>query len=205
MIKNRTIQIGLIIILFFSICLTCASIASAYDGTKVSEHLKNVVNRPEASDASGSTLKKRSLPEVIGAIINGILGFLGSICLIVILYAGVRIMMAGGNEETVVMARKTIKWAIIGVIVVLGSYALSYYITNEVLKATKPPPQPVVPIEEEEFGYEANEFYCSVFECESILFEDDCINAYDIDSGDACCSWDAGGYNVEQGVSGVCY
>lgn len=113
-----------------------------------SGHLDNI--------AKSVNLKKNDAPTIIGTIISGVLGFLGVLFLIIIIYGGLRLMAAGGNEETVQGARATIKWAIIGVMFVIGAYALSYYVVNQVLESTtKAPPTPVIPgegMEDEALG-----------------------------------------------------
>ncbi|MFH1170964.1 MAG: pilin [bacterium] len=63
-------------------------------------------------------------------IINWILGLLGIIAVIMILYAGFQWMTAGGNEDKVGSAKKIISAAIVGLIIIL----LSWAIVNFVLK-----------------------------------------------------------------------
>ncbi len=79
---------------------------------------------------------------MVGRIINGILGFLGVLFLIIILYAGFTWMNAGGNEEDVTQARSLIKWSIIGIIIIIGAYAISFYVVDQIdknlIKASAP-------------------------------------------------------------------
>lgn len=56
--------------------------------------------------------------------------FLGSIFLALMIYAGIRWMVAGGNEEEVEKSRKIIRDSMIGLLVVLASYFLVYFIVG---------------------------------------------------------------------------
>ena len=70
-------------------------------------------------------------PVVIAArVIQVFLSFLGIIFLILILYAGYQYMTAGGNREKAEEALDTIKHAIIGLIIVLASYGISYFLVS---------------------------------------------------------------------------
>jgi hypothetical protein len=75
------------------------------------------------------TNSENSLEDTISSIINLVLSFLG-IVFILFIYAGANWMLAGGNEEKVGKSKKLIKQAVIGLIIVLVSYALSYFIIN---------------------------------------------------------------------------
>ena len=78
--------------------------------------------------ASTAGLKKSgSLSARVGELIGVILGFVGVIFLILIIYAGITIMTANGNKTKVEEARKTITGAVIGLIVVLSAYAITAF------------------------------------------------------------------------------
>ena len=74
---------------------------------------------------------------IVGNVIGIVLSFLGIIFLAYMVWAGYNWMTAGGSTEKVKEAQGTIQRAIIGLIVVLSAYALSTFVLNEVLKATK--------------------------------------------------------------------
>ncbi|MDA3802407.1 MAG: hypothetical protein PF488_00720 [Patescibacteria group bacterium] len=76
------------------------------------------------------TNSENSLEDTISSIINLVLSFLGIVFIILFIYAGANWMLAGGNEEKVGKSKKLIKQAVIGLIIVLVSYALSYFIIN---------------------------------------------------------------------------
>lgn len=71
-----------------------------------------------------------SVESSISKIINGVLSLIGLVFVVLIIYSGIIWMTAGGQEKKVEEAKGTIKQSIIGLIVVLGAYALSYFIVN---------------------------------------------------------------------------
>ncbi|MFZ6015822.1 MAG: IPT/TIG domain-containing protein [Patescibacteria group bacterium] len=76
-------------------------------------------------------------PRVIAArIINIALGFLGAVMLILILYAGFLWMTAGGDGAQVDKAKKYLRNAIIGVAIILLSWAIASFVINALLNAT---------------------------------------------------------------------
>jgi len=77
-----------------------------------------------------------SLAGIIGVVIQAFLGLLGIIFLAYLLLAGYSWMTAQGDEEKVTKAKDTIARAVIGVIVIVASYAISYFIFDKLLTGT---------------------------------------------------------------------
>ena len=76
-------------------------------------------------------------PRVIAArIINIFLGTLGTILLGLIIYAGFLWTTAGGDADKVERAQKTIRNAIVGLIIIVLSWAFVSYIIKQILAAT---------------------------------------------------------------------
>lgn len=69
-----------------------------------------------------------SLETVIGNVINVVLSFLGVLLLAYFLYAGFLWMTAGGDKDKVERAKKIMMNAVIGLIIVSLSYALTDYV-----------------------------------------------------------------------------
>ena len=63
-------------------------------------------------------------------IIQWVLGLLGLIAVIMILYGGFMWMTAGGNEEKVASAKKVISAAVIGLIIILLAWAIVIFVAN---------------------------------------------------------------------------
>ncbi len=91
-----------------------------------------------AADASSSLndvgttagFAQTDLLTIVGNVIKVILGLLGVIFLILIIYAGFRWMTAGGDEKHIEKARKTLVNATIGIIIVLAAYGIATFILN---------------------------------------------------------------------------
>ncbi len=69
-------------------------------------------------------------------IINIVLGFLGILSLLLIIYAGFKWMTAAGNEEQVTTSKKLLISAAIGLVIILSSYALAAFILDAVFRST---------------------------------------------------------------------
>lgn len=93
------------------------------------EKLKNVGNVEGPYAEVGET----SLSQMIGVIIEAALALIGSIFLILMLYAGYNWMMARGEEEKVTKAKDTITRAIIGLIIVVGAYAIWSFVFSNLI------------------------------------------------------------------------
>jgi hypothetical protein len=80
----------------------------------------------------GTTLSlgTADLKSTIINIIQWVLGLLGLIAVIMILYGGFMWMTAGGNEDKVSTAKKIISAAVIGLIVVLLAWAIVIFVVN---------------------------------------------------------------------------
>jgi len=64
------------------------------------------------------------LASIVGVGVQAVLGVIGVIFLVLMLYAGFNWMTARGEEEKVERAKDTITRAIIGLIIVVGAYAI---------------------------------------------------------------------------------
>ena len=71
-------------------------------------------------------------------IIRSLLGILGILFLILIIWGGYEWMFSGGNEERVTKAKQRIKMAVNGLIIVLLAYAISSFIFINLASAPRP-------------------------------------------------------------------
>lgn len=70
--------------------------------------------------------------ESVVKVINFVLGFLALIAVIFVIVGGFRILMAGGNEENVTKGRKTIIYAIIGLVIIFFARVIVGFFTGEI-------------------------------------------------------------------------
>lgn len=89
-----------------------------------------------ANSSGVSTGGSVDLYQIIGNVINIVLGFLGVLLLLYILYAGFLWMTAGGNEDNIEKAKGYIKNAIIGLVIIILAFAISNFVLSKLLTAT---------------------------------------------------------------------
>lgn len=85
-----------------------------------------------AKNAGYNTGADNNLLAIISTVIQVALSLLGVIFLILIIYAGINWMTAGGEEEKVTKAKGTLTNAVIGLVVVLAAYAISYFVVYNI-------------------------------------------------------------------------
>jgi hypothetical protein len=76
------------------------------------------------SAVSQQTGGESSFRQIVLNIVNFILYFLGLIAVIMVIYGGITYVISAGNQESVEKAKKIIMYAVIGLIIVLISFAL---------------------------------------------------------------------------------
>jgi len=75
----------------------------------------------------------RAISVVIGRIIKALLGVVGAVAVLMIVYGGMMILTAAGSPEKVKKGKDVLTWAIIGAIVVLSSYIMVDYVITAII------------------------------------------------------------------------
>lgn len=87
--------------------------------------------------SSGSGVNPNRTPEqIIGSVVNGIVGVLGVVAVGLIVYAGGLWITAAGNDDKVEQAKSIIKTTVIGMVVLGLAYAITAFILSIVLGTT---------------------------------------------------------------------
>ena len=86
-----------------------------------------------AAQGTGGTV---AIAERIGTAIAPVLALTGVAFLALMVYGGILWLTAGGMEEQVSKSQKTISRAVIGIIIVLGAYALTDYVVGAIVGGT---------------------------------------------------------------------
>ncbi len=102
--------------------------AQAAAGTK---DVASTVNGPASVMLGESGLSEFSLGDIVAIIIKAALGLLGIVFLVIIIFAGYRWMTSSGNEEEVKKAQAAIKRAIIGLVIVLMAYSITFFVFKQ--------------------------------------------------------------------------
>lgn len=87
----------------------------------------------KASDITGLPVPRyTNVPELLGGVIEWILGFAGALAALAIIYSGIMYITAGGDAEKALKARKNFLWAVIGIVIIVLSFVIFEWI-NQVL------------------------------------------------------------------------
>lgn len=118
----------------FLFSLTAPFVALAYDS-------KNTGLTSTGSQA-GFGANPADVSVMIGTVIKAALGMVGVVFLVLMVYAGYLWMIARGDEGKVEKAKNTIINSVIGIVIVVAAYAITYYVVNALSKgpATSTPP-----------------------------------------------------------------
>lgn len=76
------------------------------------------------------------LPDLIGRMLAPVLGLIGVLFVILMIYAGFLWMTAGGNQEQIKKAKGLMVNAVIGTIIVFASYAIANFIIGAIMAGT---------------------------------------------------------------------
>jgi hypothetical protein len=128
--KKRLFYIFGIILLF------PLAAASAFGLTL--EDFRKEVYRPEnlPGGETGSVSAENKVVAIINFLINLILYASGSVAVLMLVYGGVRLITAGGDTEQKDQATKIIKFAGIGLFVVILAFALVTNVIDLIFRAT---------------------------------------------------------------------
>ena len=90
----------------------------------------------ETGVSSGFTDENDSAPnvyQIIGIVVNIVLGFVGVIFLVLVIAGGFMWMTASGNEEKVKKGRDLALQSVIGLAIVLAAYLLTTFVVKQIL------------------------------------------------------------------------
>ncbi|MDD4901604.1 MAG: hypothetical protein PHE24_00505 [Patescibacteria group bacterium] len=73
---------------------------------------------------------KTTVYQIIGTVIQALLSLLGVIFISLIIYGGITWMTAEGEETKIEKAQSILRSAIIGLVVVLAAYAISFFVIS---------------------------------------------------------------------------
>jgi hypothetical protein len=73
----------------------------------------------------------------VANIIQVVLGFLGVLCILLMIYAGFTWMTAAGDEKKVEKAQQTLVAAAIGTLIILAAFAVTLFVTKAIVNSTR--------------------------------------------------------------------
>ncbi len=78
----------------------------------------------------------KTIAEIAGSIIGTFLSLLGIIFLCLVVYGGYLWMTSLGNEQKVLRAKEVLREAVIGLILILSAYSITYFVFHSLIKAS---------------------------------------------------------------------
>ena len=119
------------IFILFSFVFSISTVgAQMIDSSAISDQAENFNSGAEFGDATIGT--------VLATAIKAFLGFLGIIFIILIIYGGFRWMTARGNEQQVTEAKDSIKRAVIGLVIIMAAYAITFFVFEALNQVSGP-------------------------------------------------------------------
>lgn len=126
----KNIKSKIIAILFLAILFLAGS-SACYAGLFLEDNDSEFNQTESFRLGSGfAESDETTMAQVVATVIEAFLGLLGIIFLVLIVYAGYNWLTARGEEEKVNKAKDTLWRAIIGIIIVVGAYVITYFVLN---------------------------------------------------------------------------
>jgi TRAP-type C4-dicarboxylate transport system permease small subunit len=141
--KKKKLILSVLFLVVFCFIISTSSVFAAkqlnnaFKADKTSSPLQDVAGK---AGYSGVTTGDDSagIQVLIGQIIQAVLSLLGVIFLAYLIYGGYLWMTDQGNEEQVKKAKSILKNSVIGLVIVVSAYAISYFVmANLIPGATK--------------------------------------------------------------------
>ena len=79
-----------------------------------------------------SAIPQAPITETIISMVNYVIGFLGFVATILIIYAGVLMVVSAGNEEAVTKGKKILTYSVIGFVIIILSFGIVSFVTRSV-------------------------------------------------------------------------
>ena len=77
-----------------------------------------------------SPIGEMTIPTLIGVIVKGALGIVGSIALLMFVYGGFILLISQGDSTKITKGKITMTWAAVGIMIIFGSYIFVSYIIS---------------------------------------------------------------------------
>jgi len=119
----------LIIVFLITIIFTLGVVNLAWAQDDVPTKDKEVPTKPDIEGANlDNPLGETSIAKIVGRIIKAFLGIIGTISLVMFIYAGLMLLTAAGNSSQIQKGQQTMVWASLGILVVFASYAILKFV-----------------------------------------------------------------------------
>ena len=87
-------------------------------------------DNPQGGSSTPNAAAKGTLGANVASLLNYFVGLLGLVSVGFLIYAGVLMVTAGGNEEQTTKAKKIIMYAVAGIVLVILSFTIVTFVTG---------------------------------------------------------------------------
>jgi hypothetical protein len=84
--------------------------------------------------ASATDPCRTTIPELVSNIIKAFVGIVGAVALLIFVYGGFLWLTSAGEASKIQAGKDAMKWAVVGLVVVLSSYALVSFVLSALTK-----------------------------------------------------------------------
>ena len=88
------------------------------------------MNWPTSCLENGSVATLNCIPPLFQLILNALFQFAGIVALFFVIFSGIKFLTSGGDEKKIEEARKTLTFAIIGLVLILIAIPIVNFIAN---------------------------------------------------------------------------
>jgi len=123
-------------LVLFSLCFSTGVfvLAESAGAVDLDSTIRNTEFTEVKNNVLGNQADTQTVDKILTKVINAILGLLGVIFLVLTLFAGFLWMTAAGNDDQVGKAKKILTAAIIGIVIIVSSYAITNFVLTSVLE-----------------------------------------------------------------------
>jgi hypothetical protein len=129
---HKILKILLVLILTLSFVMGNFALANK-------ANLKDAFKNAEIVGTAAGYNANMEIYKIIALIINVVLSFLGIVFLALIIYGGFLWMTDRGNSDQIEKAKKLLTAAVIGIIIVVSAYAISWFVLKKLTDAALQP------------------------------------------------------------------
>jgi hypothetical protein len=123
----------LFFLIIFSVLLFCSQTRASLATQNLTSAIDNMT---KTGDSAGYMTEDANVITIISAVVSTVISLLGVVFIGLMIYGGFIWMTARGNEERVTKAKDLMTAAVIGLIIVMMAYAISYFIINSITENT---------------------------------------------------------------------
>jgi uncharacterized membrane protein len=117
----------------FLMALSLATAVPAQAGSFLERAQEGGLNTIGADAYGEDGEPSKSLQSIIASLVKVLLGVLGLIFVVLLIAAGFKYMTSAGNQEKIDEAVHQIRNAVIGLIIIVCAYSITYFITVRIL------------------------------------------------------------------------